>query len=56
MFTTFNCGTGFVIIVPESQKEAVLENSDRFYLGKVIKSGNGEKVVFSKEYFDGGKQ
>jgi phosphoribosylformylglycinamidine cyclo-ligase len=51
MFTTFNCGTGFVVIVPESQKEAVLENSDRFYLGRVIDCENGEKVVFPKKYF-----
>ncbi len=55
MFTTFNCGTGFVIIVPESQKEDILENSDRFYLGRIIKNENGERTVFSKKYFDGGK-
>jgi len=51
MFTTFNCGTGFVVIVPQSQKEAVLENSDRFYLGRVAKSEDKERVVFSKSYF-----
>ncbi|HDT11507.1 MAG TPA: phosphoribosylformylglycinamidine cyclo-ligase [bacterium] len=53
MFTTFNCGTGFIIIVPESQKEEIIKNSDRFYLGRIIGKENEKRTVFTKNYFTG---
>jgi phosphoribosylformylglycinamidine cyclo-ligase len=53
MFTTFNCGTGFIVIVPESQKEEVLKDSDRFYLGRVVPKNREESVTFEKSYFPG---
>jgi len=51
MFTTFNCGTGFMLIVPEDQAEKIIENSDRYYVGKIVKSDNLPRVEITKDHF-----
>ena len=51
MFTTFNCGTGFMLIVPEEQVAELLKNSDRYYVGKIVKTGKPERVEIVKNYF-----
>ncbi len=51
MFTTFNCGTGFMLIVPEDQVEGLLKNSDRYYVGKIVKTDEAERVVISGNHF-----
>ena len=51
MFTTFNCGTGFMLIVPENEVEKILENSDRYYVGKIVKSNNPQRVEITKDHF-----
>ena len=51
MFTTFNCGTGFMLIVPEDQVEELLKNSDRYYVGKIVRTDEPERVKIVKNYF-----
>ena len=51
MFTTFNCGTGFMLIVPEDQVAELLKNSDRYYVGKIVKTDKPERVEIVKNYF-----
>ena len=51
MFTTFNCGTGFMLIVPEDQVAELLKNSDRYYVGKIVKTDKTERVEIVKNYF-----
>lgn len=51
MFTTFNCGTGFMLIVPEDQVEGLLKNSDRYYVGRIIKTDASERVVIPGNHF-----
>lgn len=51
MFTTFNCGTGFMLIVPEDQVEGLLKDSDRYYVGKIVKTDEAERVVISGNHF-----
>ena len=51
MFTTFNCGTGFMLIVPEEQVPALLENSDRYVVGRIEKNSTSERVRIVKSYF-----
>ena len=51
MYTTFNCGTGFVISAPKSETRKILSHlSDAYVIGEVVK-GNGN--VFIKSAFDG---
>ncbi|MGI6393288.1 MAG: phosphoribosylformylglycinamidine cyclo-ligase [bacterium] len=51
MFTTFNCGTGFMLVVKEELVEELLKNSDRYYVGKIVEAKCDKRVVFSKKYF-----
>ena len=51
MFTTFNCGTGFMLIVPENQVADLLKNSDRYYVGKIVRTDKAERVEIAKNYF-----
>ncbi|HPA57027.1 MAG TPA: phosphoribosylformylglycinamidine cyclo-ligase, partial [bacterium] len=51
MFTTFNCGTGFMLIVPEDQVEELLKNSDRYYVGRIVRTDEVERVVIPGNHF-----
>ena len=51
MFTTFNCGTGFMLIVPPEQVPALLENSDRYVVGRIVRTDKTERVEIAKKYF-----
>ena len=51
MFTTFNCGTGYMLIVPEDQVAELIKDSDRYYVGRIIKTNDPERVRIVKSYF-----
>jgi len=51
MFTTFNCGTGFMLIVPEDQVEELLKDSDRYYVGRIVRTDEVERVVIPGNHF-----
>jgi phosphoribosylformylglycinamidine cyclo-ligase len=51
MFTTFNCGTGFMLIVPNDQADKIIENSDRYYVGKIVKSDSDQRVEITRNHF-----
>lgn len=51
MFTTFNCGTGFMLIVPKDQAEKIIADSDRYYVGKIVKSDSEQRVEITKNHF-----
>ncbi len=50
MFTTFNCGTGFVLVVDEKDVDLAKELSNGYVIG-VVTENEEEKVVFTKSYF-----
>lgn len=48
MYTTFNCGIGFVMTLPESEANKILKKINYTeIIGKVVK-GEGEIVIYSK--------
>lgn len=51
MFTTFNCGTGFMLIVSEDKVAELIKDSDRYYVGKIVKTDKPERVNIVKSYF-----
>lgn len=51
MFTTFNCGTGFVVVVDKKDAEAALKLTKGSILGKIIKKKKAP-VEFKKKYFE----
>ena len=51
MWRTFNCGVGFVFVVPEAAADAVSAELERMDLaprviGRVVDAGDGERVRF----------
>jgi phosphoribosylformylglycinamidine cyclo-ligase len=51
MFTTFNCGTGYMLIVPEDQVAELIKDSDRYFVGRIVNADETERVKIVKSYF-----
>ncbi len=50
MFTTFNCGTGFIMVVDPKDADIILSSTKSHLIGKVTKLGE-EPVVFTRKHF-----
>ncbi|MBO4440559.1 phosphoribosylformylglycinamidine cyclo-ligase [bacterium] len=51
MFTTFNCGIGYMFILPREDADELLKISDCVEVGSIVRNSTDERVVITKSYF-----